>query len=58
MDKVLEGILLLAIQEAQQMELTNKNKEDLEETIEKVSIEGRLSLKQIDTIKVAQGRKY
>lgn len=62
-DKVIEGVLILAVSFYHQLEFSNKNKhelddEDLERNIGKVAIEGDLSPKQIDTINVAQGRKY
>lgn len=57
---VIEGVIPLTIYFANQMEFRNKRRndldeDDLEKNIDKVAIEGNLSPKQIEIIKVAQG---
>lgn len=59
---VIEGVFPLAIEVRNQMEITNKQKEDmdgedLEDNIEKANIKGNLSPKQIEIMRVNYGKQ-
>lgn len=52
-----EGIVHLAIETGNPMELTNKKKEYLEDNIEKIAVERNLSLKQIQSLSAKYGKQ-